>query len=173
MRFFRPETGPRDLWANAGLIGGPPMRPAASRATRPNRQGRTGHGRPPLSFAPARRRPGAPCGRSRRLYPLHVVDAGSDRAGLGARLSREGGGRAASRPPISRRSLYCGRTAAWSLLRVRYGLVQARPALDRCALQGGIEHRCTDALIQVLKRLCELGNLIGEVGWITIRPHSV
>ena len=77
------------------------MRPAASRATRPNRQGRTGHGRPPLSFAPARRRPGAPCGRSRRLYPLHVVDAGSDRAGLGARLSREGGGRAASRPPIS------------------------------------------------------------------------
>ena len=71
------------------------------------------------------------------------------------------------------RSLYCGRTAAWSLLRVRYGLVQARPALDRCALQGGIEHRCTDALIQVLKRLCELGNLIGEVGWITIRPHSV
>src|SRR6516165_11258365 len=34
------------------------------------------------------------------------------------------------------RSLYCGRTAAWSLLRVRHGLVQARPALDRCALQG-------------------------------------
>src|SRR5262249_54446229 len=33
MRFFRTETGPLDLWANARLIGGPPMRPAARRAT--------------------------------------------------------------------------------------------------------------------------------------------
>src|SRR5262249_34227417 len=78
MRFFRTETGPLDLWANARLIGGPPMRPAARRATT-QQAGRTTHGRPPLSFAPARRRPGAPWGGGGRLYRLHVGEAGSAR----------------------------------------------------------------------------------------------